>query len=1207
MTHSEHASLHAWRKRLKTIDLGPYVGPKPQTETDLGMLIGRERDLRGITRSVLDRRLVVLHGGSGSGKSSLLQNGLFERLREAGFAVFVSRQWGSIPRLQQMSEEDANKATSHYVAKGIRLTHLDGPAPVALPPDFDFDELRDHDDVGQLLGDRFAGSAVVILDQFEELLRQNDKLSTVRLVAWVSSLVRSHDVKVVLSLRSDSLHLLDPLLRGFKPFTLDRLQLMELQSEEAIAQIIRTTRSDWAGQAVDDDAVERLLGLWREVKPPLLELQATLYALHFRDGIQLGAREPMTLSDPALWAGRVRITLDRLDEFLRAADSSGRDPFSFGLQESIRIKIDHAHIAAAQIGCDSYLLAGVREIARRVAPLLSSAGHKVPIEEDSFIRRALARELAVLGEGLAAETTAEPEADRPRVVTAAIEGARREVKRSGIAISSHWSQDYATDHATLCDVAAGPMMGASASATLREEVRRVYFGIKWLTETDIVRQDRDGTLTLIHDGAGSALITWAGTQVEGPGYPLRQLTGSRGEHFVWRNDVIGRPGDDPGFQVIANINWRDCRVTTKFRHAVFLNCDFSGTRFEACTFEGVSFVNCLLDDANFEHCSIIGRVDTVPIRRGRVLGTAATKLAPSFIANASEGDVADHCAYLQATGEPCAQFFSDTAGAPARPGPPPRHHAGETIGRFLMDGAGVRGPTCHDIGEVDALDGDRVVDDRRAGAPDAGPDHGSRPGKGPLWEPGGEPFELAPPAGGLAMFGGRLCFLTIYRCGAGHEGSIAFHHVSGDGLDIVEHGSGSIHIHDGAIRGVSMSRDDASEQPVSDAMDDDGVELLINDSLVTSLYFGDGLRGVASIAGSVVVMLLNTNDSASGSFRATLDDCRYQFLVNTAEPLRSSELSTLPRGDGRYFERIDGSESRFRLCDRRAFAIGMEAMDYRYRPEMWEARQRRRRLGLAPQSASPENAAASTPTSRLALASRLYSDNKTEELLRLVEETWPAGNDPIPEGMAEACRFAWIRLQDDGRHIDRELWYARALSASVLTADRRVVAGLLLKNFFTVLDLGRSAPDAGVGAFAKGRQILEELRRLVPPSDPAWQRLFGRLYHEKRAVSLLLEAANGGAPLPDSSAALQGALAEYTRALDMTTGSREVLKVRGGLALTRYLIAGPGACESCLDETRQVESAAAEAGYKDVQGWAAINAEVMLRKSTSGWTPYEVL
>jgi hypothetical protein len=465
MTHSEHASLHAWRKRLKTIDLGPYVGPKPQTETDLGMLIGRERDLRGITRSVLDRRLVVLHGGSGSGKSSLLQNGLFERLREAGFAVFVSRQWGSIPRLQQMSEEDANKATSHYVAKGIRLTHLDGPAPVALPPDFDFDELRDHDDVGQLLGDRFAGSAVVILDQFEELLRQNDKLSTVRLVAWVSSLVRSHDVKVVLSLRSDSLHLLDPLLRGFKPFTLDRLQLMELQSEEAIAQIIRTTRSDWAGQAVDDDAVERLLGLWREVKPPLLELQATLYALHFRDGIQLGAREPMTLSDPALWAGRVRITLDRLDEFLRAADSSGRDPFSFGLQESIRIKIDHAHIAAAQIGCDSYLLAGVREIARRVAPLLSSAGHKVPIEEDSFIRRALARELAVLGEGLAAETTAEPEADRPRVVTAAIEGARREVKRSGIAISSHWSQDYATDHATLCDVAAGPMMGASASAT----------------------------------------------------------------------------------------------------------------------------------------------------------------------------------------------------------------------------------------------------------------------------------------------------------------------------------------------------------------------------------------------------------------------------------------------------------------------------------------------------------------------------------------------------------------------------------------------------------------------------------------------------------------------------------------------------------------------------------------------------------------------
>jgi ABC-type multidrug transport system ATPase subunit len=48
------------------------------------MLVGRERDIRDLTRAVQNRRLNFLYGESGSGKSTLIKLGLARELNQTG-------------------------------------------------------------------------------------------------------------------------------------------------------------------------------------------------------------------------------------------------------------------------------------------------------------------------------------------------------------------------------------------------------------------------------------------------------------------------------------------------------------------------------------------------------------------------------------------------------------------------------------------------------------------------------------------------------------------------------------------------------------------------------------------------------------------------------------------------------------------------------------------------------------------------------------------------------------------------------------------------------------------------------------------------------------------------------------------------------------------------------------------------------------------
>lgn len=949
MNGGNRTGLGRWREILVKADDSPYVGPRPQTSVrDEGMLIGREADLERIETAVIHRSLVVLDGSSGVGKSSLLQNGLYGVLEQSGFGVLVNRQWKTAGE-----PLDSEAAIDRYLASGILATHhaLRFEVPAGL------DTLAAGNGPGlcEFLEDLHGDTAaVLILDQFEELLRQHGERA-MQVVRWVIGAGYRSSIRVVLSLRSDNLHRLDPLIRGVKPFSMDRIRLEELDDESDIQKVIRTPRRE-EGAAVPEDriaiadpAVDRLMELWRahEPRPKLLDLQATLYALYFR--AKLRARsEPVDPSGAPIPDTVIEaVDVDRLAAEAPAL-RSGHEPnlFAVGLREAIRLKINHAAEASRAAELDEYLLSGTMEAVRRIAPLLSSSDFKVPIHEVELAQRTLARELRVLERSLLEEYVLVPmgEPEQPRrpsvIRNLLVERLYQALLKSGDLLAARPDQVglLAGLHERIgaqeqppgrWNAPAGPMLNRTATATLFEELRRVAFAVEWLETTEIARKDADGIILLLHDRSGEALKAWADAQEDEPATALRLLTGARGEHFVWMGDGEGIGNLDPRadhYEVVANVNWRDCRITTRFRRMVFVNCDFTGSRFDGCTFEGVTFLNCILNGATFEFCEFLGRNDQKRVERPKPTiqqEGGKLRLAPSFTVQARAHQVATFGLYLGADGQEQSSFFSDTSGVAAVPGGRPAGHAGEVLAHFVTAGA-----RC-DAGQADGAA-------RPAGA-----------------------VEVTPTTGGVAMVGGRLHFLTLHRCRAHAEGAFSFHHVSGGGLDIVEQDEGRIDIHDGVLRGISITREREGAALNDSEGNAAGIQFMVHDSFVFNVYFSEELAGSADFEKSVVLMLLNASDASR--FQVRLRHCRYQCIANTEEPQGdTAEDSRDLRAPERtpYFAQQPGSHSRFTLPNRELLASDLEAMDFRSRPEVREARQRsgsvpaaRARLAIHPRVA----------------------------------------------------------------------------------------------------------------------------------------------------------------------------------------------------------------------------------------------------------------
>jgi hypothetical protein len=820
-------TLEQWRKNFLDKDTCPWRGPKPMEPGDDDLLIGRDNDRDRFVHEVLTHQLVILHGESGVGKSSLLNVGLIRDLEQSDFQPIICRNWTRDASSPDRPEDFvAGKVAARLRELGIEVEDGSPQSMIAQ------------------LNEQHGEFAVLVLDQFEELIR-HQRMFFSRALDWIVQVNSRYNIHVVISLRSEYVHRLKSLNTRIRPFSMSTFELEPLTAPEDIRDVIASgnpgqqgsvadlreraagaTGSDAdpaIGLAISLEAIDCLLGEWNKVRETefraadvgLLHLQGVLYALHAR------------AAPGSIDAG------DVLGMLSAAVACGQRDIFTLGLSESVSRKLDLCEAACraddAESSLDEFLVVGTRAAVRRTVAHLSSGGFKLDREAWDLAELSLERELRVLKgvdparaerafrnlynlSGMTAPTL-EGGVDLlnvPRSVVAATASMLAtsdmaeapEFGELGIAVSP-WEADPE-------GLSAGPMLGYSPDEVVIEELRRFAFALEWLTTASLIRPTSPAVdctmLSLIHDGFGEALENWADSEDTGPAAALFLLTGAQGEVFEWlradREERWPQFDGGEGATTIVNLRWRNCRVAGSFRHVVFANCDFRGTRFENCRFEGTVLVNCLLDGATFGDCDIVGPVMEPAAAYDK-------EGMPSFALTGV--GAATRAALGHYTGRDFsgAEIYSVTSGI----------------------------PVTNRLGRRSTL------------------------------------LEWAPQRGGLTMYGGRLSSLMVRSGRFLDDGELALRHIAGSSLDITEQGAAKIQIFGSSIRGLSISRQvgDVGERA-------EDIQMNVQGSVLANTWFDESLTGTARFDNCVLWQLMNASERSE--FHVILVDCTRYGAVN---------------------------------------------------------------------------------------------------------------------------------------------------------------------------------------------------------------------------------------------------------------------------------------------------------------------------------------
>jgi hypothetical protein len=856
-----------WRKHLAEHERRcPWPGPRPFEREDRELLAGRDVQKDQFLQEVASHRLIFLTGPSGVGKSSLLEGGLIPLLEEdSGFLVVKLTRWG------------AGDPSDGAVALLAQLIHHELSArqePLELP---------EGPDLFWELADRFGERAVIILDQFEELLRYSP---AVRDEMFELLLQLNHEtrLKFVVSFRDEYVLQLRPLERGAQPFSISHVVLEEVAPEFALDVILAANReADRKGDPhpITPDAAKLIAKRWEEARRQrigsdedvaaitdpfarigLLHLQALLYALHADapDGV---------------------IDRDVMRAF-RQKTGAGDDPralFLSGLKRSVDVKLERC--VAASRGIDPFLVEGTRHVVARSVEHLSSAGFKLVREVRDLARTSLFDELDSLGGALAragAQAGDGEGADGPVIEqqVEALFGAMTDAIYPGPegppfdllqadratiadivdarvhdASSPSWRQRLhpgaPQDVADPADASCGPMSGLAPAAVLIEELRRFAFALAWLHETTLVRLGRppgSGVMvSLIHDGFGSALIEWSIKRLEGPGPALHAITAPRGASFPWQFDDDPEPqwkalngADEPRF--LVNLRWRGGWARATFRRVVFANCDLRGMFFDHCRFTGVTFLNCLMDGVIFSDCVFEGEIPPAVPSDLPEEPTFAIPLPPQQLATIAHYRDTDAARTL----------ISQVPGAPAVPA-------------------------------ADAAGTSPWVDEQ----------------------------------GGIVVYGCRISSMVLRSC----RGPLSLRYAAGSGFDVVERSSGRYEVFASTLRHVAFSQAAGADHL------DDRLDVAARDSILAQVWFGTGLDGTFEARDSVVVQLWNEPDGVEGR----IAHCSYYQVEGV-------EIDAATCADLGGIDAIYASESP------REFAAKARLMTYRRNPALHSAQAR---------------------------------------------------------------------------------------------------------------------------------------------------------------------------------------------------------------------------------------------------------------------------
>ena len=226
----------------------PFKGLAPFGESELDMLLffGREREIEVIAANLVASRLTVLYGPSGVGKTSLLRAGVVTRLRRdetAGVVVHANWSGDSSEGLLRAIEEEARR----------------------IRPDVDID-LRGRS-LAEALADwdgAIGCELYVVLDQFEEYFLYHESGGPFEELAEIIR-GREHRANFLISIREDALAQLDAFKTQIPNLFGNSLRLDRLDRQAAKRAILGPIEryNELAGEAdpvvADDELVDEVL------------------------------------------------------------------------------------------------------------------------------------------------------------------------------------------------------------------------------------------------------------------------------------------------------------------------------------------------------------------------------------------------------------------------------------------------------------------------------------------------------------------------------------------------------------------------------------------------------------------------------------------------------------------------------------------------------------------------------------------------------------------------------------------------------------------------------------------------------------------------------------------------------------------------------------------------------------------------------------
>ena len=307
----------------------PYPGLRPFEAAEWSIFFGRERMVEDVIDRLAAHGLVLVHGASGAGKSSLVRAGVMPKLARqhmrhgAPWLTCAMRPSGGplwnlateIARLTGRADDDAfvGAIVGHFSVRGATLAGVFGG-----------------------IGGQAGQSVCLLADQFEELFRFEKETSREEAETFVDLLSGAAaresealgpgeaDVRVVVTMRSEFLG--DCARFDGLAETINRTQyLVPRMDEDALMRAVRRPAMLYGG-IVPEDVARRLIGPVRGREDELPLLQHGLMLMWDDAAARTPSGGRITLSDALVdkAGGLGELLSNHADEVLAAVAGDGR-------------------------------------------------------------------------------------------------------------------------------------------------------------------------------------------------------------------------------------------------------------------------------------------------------------------------------------------------------------------------------------------------------------------------------------------------------------------------------------------------------------------------------------------------------------------------------------------------------------------------------------------------------------------------------------------------------------------------------------------------------------------------------------------------------------------------------------------------------------------------------------------------------------------